>query len=427
MAINQSFMQSSASANNPLLGLTKKPVTPTAPSNAGTPINKLGLTGPTGIGQKALSPTQNLKPTTNTLSSGFQAPNVATPTPQSTANGTQNNMQSQLDAIKQSALGIQAQLAKPTTPAPVPQYTANNGLYGELITGLANRYTQPSQDYQNAQKQAQDILAQQKELDTNYAKQTYNIETGSGDLSLAGGLQGQLNRLAAAKSGALASQYAGATNLLGAANTQQQMQQGALGAAAGLAQPQGANALGFYDPVTKQFTPYGGGSNQSGAFGAGQVSGNVELGAQYSQMNAANTAAKGYENTINTYLRDNPQLNPSDLTAVNGVAQWLKGQVGDPKYQTLANYINEYANTLAPILGAGGSVTDYKTGLAQSLVNGRATGQSISEVLANISKAADDKLANMRSAGTGGGVVAGGSAGYQPTTGGNTFGSFFGQ
>lgn len=423
-------MQSSTSANNPLLGLTKKPVTPTAPSNAGTPINKLGLTGPTGIGQKALSPTQNLKPATNTLPGGFQAPKVQTPTPQSTANGTQGNMQNQLDAIKQSALGIQSQLAKPVTPAipaQAPQYTPNNGLYGELITGLANRYTQPSQDYQNAQKQAQDILAQQKELDTNYAKQTYNIETGSGDLSLAGGLQGQLNRLAAAKSGALASQYAGATNLLGAANTQQQMQQGALGAAAGLAQPQGANALGFYDPVTKQFTPYGGGSNQSGAFGAGQVSGNVELGAQYSQMNAANTAAKGYENTINTYLRDNPQLNPSDVTAVNGIARWLYGQVGDPKYQTLANYINEYANTLAPILGAGGSVTDYKTGLAQSLVNGRASGQNISEVLANISKAADDKLANMRSAGTGGGVVAGGEAGYQPTTGGNTFGSFFGQ
>ena len=103
--------------------------------------------------------------------------------------------------------------------------------------------------------------------------------------------------------------------------------------------------------------------------------------------------------------------------------------MGDPKYQTLANYINEYANTLAPILGAGGSVTDFKTGLAQSLINGAASGQSIIEVMQNISKAADDKLANMKSAGQGGGQVAGGSSGYNPgqNQGGSTFGSFFGK
>lgn len=255
-------MQSSASANNPLLGLTKKPVTPTlgmgnkpiTSTSAGVPLNQLG------IGQKALSPTQNIKPATNALPGGFQAPKVQTPTPQSTANGTQGNMQSQLDTIKQSALGIQSQLAKPTTPAQAPQYTPNNGLYGELITGLANKYSQPSQSYLDAQKQAQDILAQKAELEKNFAEQSYNVKTGSGDLSLAGGLQGQLNALAAAKSGALASQYAGATNLLGAANTQQQLQQGALSSAAGLAAPQSYGITSTpYNPATGQFGQMAGG------------------------------------------------------------------------------------------------------------------------------------------------------------------------
>lgn len=320
----------------------------------------------------------------------------------------------------------------PVPPPPTGQTglsydAAQQGLYGQLIADLASRYNQPTQAYTDAMKQYQDINAQLQASKTNEAGQLAANAQNPIPLEFQQGRGQVLQNQFLQQQAALAGQLQGASNVLGQANTQQGLQQQALSTAAGLAAPVGAQALGFYNPVTGQYSQYGGGQGQGGAFTAGQVQGNVGLGAQYTQMNAANTAAKGYENTINTYLRDNPGLNPSDLTVVNGMMQWGGSQLGNPKYQTLANYLNEYANTLAPILGAGGSITDYKTGLAQSLVNGKASGQSIAEVLANISKAADDKLANMQSAGTGGGVVAGGSAGYKAPTGGNTFGSFFGQ
>jgi hypothetical protein len=77
----------------------------------------------------------------------------------------------------------------------------------------------------------------------------------------------------------------------------------------------------------------------------------------------------------------------------------------DPKYQTLFNYLNEYTNTLAPILGVGGDATNLKTEIAQSFVNGVASGQSIAEVLNNIQTLSHGKIQDMRSGATGGGVV----------------------
>ncbi len=164
-------------------------------------------------------------------------------------------------------------------------------------------------------------------------------------------------------------------------------------------------------------------AGQQGGGGTGSFNLNSTLGTQASQQQiaaqipqwqAANTAAKGIENTITSYLSSNPGLNPSDLAAANSIQQWLQGkQLTDPKYQTLFNYLNEYTNTLAPILGVGGDTTNLKTEIAQSFVNGRASGASIKEVLGNISALADRKIQDYQSGGTGGGVVSsnGGSTG----------------
>ena len=273
--------------------------------------------------------------------------------------------------------------------------------------------------------QAQEYNRQLAESKANQAKEIAGIQSTPIPLEFQQG-RGQIaTQQYLSQQEALAGAYQEAANLAGLSTAQQQAEQAGLGAAAGLTAPQAANALGTYNPVTGTYGQYGGGTG-GGAFNAGTVQGNVNLGAQYSSLNANNVAAKGYEDTIKNYLTQNPDLNPSEFAVVNGVIQWGANQMGNPKYQTLANYINEYANTLAPILGSGGTMTDFKTSLAQSLINGRASGQSISEVLDNISKAADDKLANIRSAATGGGQVAGGTSGYNPTdTGGLTFGSFF--
>jgi len=195
----------------------------------------------------------------------------------------------------------------------------------------------------------------------------------------------------------------------GLANTGQAQRIAGLTSAAGLAQPQSYGITNTpYNPVEGTFGTMPGGG--TGAFGAGVVQGNLDLGSQYATMNAANTAAKGIQSQIVSYLQDNPTLNPSDVAMGNAVLQWAQGQqLGDPKYQTLANLLNEYVSTLAPVLGVGGDTTNLKTQIAQSFINGRASGQSISEVLNAIGQIADAKTANIKSAATGGGQVAGGS------------------
>lgn len=122
-------------------------------------------------------------------------------------------------------------------------------------------------------------------------------------------------------------------------------------------------------------------------------------------LQSANTAADGIRNTITTYLQANPQLNPSGLAAGNILQQWIQGkQLADPKYQTLFNYLNEYTNTLAPILGVGGDPTNLKTQIAQGFVNAAASGQSISQVLEAMSGLARNKIADLQSGALGGGT-----------------------
>lgn len=161
------------------------------------------------------------------------------------------------------------------------------------------------------------------------------------------------------------------------------------------------------------------GSNTgSAAFQGGYIGGQQAAGQTAASMNVANTAAKGIQGTIQQYISANPQLNQSTSTIANAAQQWLQGkQLGDPAYQTLFNYLNEYISTLAPILGVGGDTTNLKTEIAQSFINAKASGQSISQVLSSIGTLADQKLQNIISAGQGGGQVAGGTPrGSTPTS-----------
>lgn len=152
------------------------------------------------------------------------------------------------------------------------------------------------------------------------------------------------------------------------------------------------------------------------AFQGGYVQGQQAAGTNAAGMDVANTAATGIKNTITDYLTQNPTLNANDLTFGNTVTQWINGQqLGDPKYQTLFNDLSEYANTLAPILGVGGNVTNMKNQIAQDMINAKASGKSITEVLNNLEQLAKDKVSNIKSGGQGGGVVAGGSTGGAST------------
>lgn len=244
-------------------------------------------------------------------------------------------------------------------------------------------------------------------------------------------------------------QTQGLTNALSGANTQQQLGISALQQAGSLAQPnvapygqtvfnplQPGFAGGNMEPSTVanqlaqsvrsgqmtyeqavQSMGYAGGAGQqflNQALGPGfnipqtqaQISGQTAVLGTLPQLEAAETAAEGIKGKIVTYLASNPQLNPTDAALVNQFNSWIQGkQLTDPKFQTLFNYLNEYTNTLAPILGVGGDPTNLKTEIAASFINPRAGAPSIAEVLNNMSSLSKGKLQDIRSGATGGGVV----------------------
>lgn len=207
------------------------------------------------------------------------------------------------------------------------------------------------------------------------------------------------------------------------AQTQAQRAQGGATDVLGAGLPAQAPYTNYrYDPLTGE--TIGGGANP---FEGGAQAGLVALGQQYPALQSAHVQSKGIKNTIQDYLGQNPGLNPSDVSLVNSALQWAQGkQLGDPRYQTLVNYLNEYTNTLAPILGVGGDPTNLKTEIANSFVNAAASGQSISQVLDNIDSLAESKLQSMANVGAGNNTPASASNPVG-SSGGNMFGSFFGQ
>lgn len=140
-------------------------------------------------------------------------------------------------------------------------------------------------------------------------------------------------------------------------------------------------------------------------------------------MQSANIAADGIKGKVITYLAANPTINATNLAAGNTLQQWIKGQqLTDPKYQTLANLLDEYTNTLAPVLGVGGNPTNLKTQIAQGFINGAASGKSIAQVLDDMQQLAAGKISDLQSGATGGGVVS--SPHLGPTTSGGSKYSF---
>lgn len=295
-------------------------------------------------------------------------------------------------------------------PTQAPNIT-NPGLIGNLTTLAQQGTPEVITAQNNYQKAVQDLADFKKQLAAQYA----GIESTPIPIEFQQGREQVIGRQNASVLDALQSAVTQAQQGITQAQTAQGQQLGALGTAAGFTQPQSQFGV-LTNPQTGQ--PISGGSAGSAAFQGGYVGGQQAAGGTAAQMNVANTAAKGIQGTIQQYLQSNPQLNASGLTIANAAQQWLQGkQLGDPAYQTLFNYLNEYISTLAPILGVGGDTTNLKTQIAQSFINAQASGQSISQVLQSIGTLADQKLANIISAGQGGGQVAGGTpTGSTPTS-----------
>lgn len=195
------------------------------------------------IGIKATSP--NTSSSSNKLPSNYQnsQQNSNSQNNSSQNNSSQNSSSNSQDSSNQS-------------------FDQNNpGLYGQLVTQLANQSQNSGADYKAAQAEAQRIQDEQTKLSQDYTQKTNNIAGTAGFLTQQSGLQGQLNNQYNTVQNTLGQEYAGATNRLGAANTQQGLLQQALSQAAGYAAPQ------FPSYTSAQFNPA---SNTYGTVGGGQ-------------------------------------------------------------------------------------------------------------------------------------------------------------
>lgn len=80
--------------------------------------------------------------------------------------------------------------------------------------------------------------------------------------------------------------------------------------------------------------------------------------------------------------------------------------MSDPKAQQLAQLITEYTNTLSPIIGVtGGTVTDFKQGLVNALLNPNANNQSLQQMVSSLQDIVGGKLNDFKKSGSGEGSI----------------------
>ena len=308
-----------------------------------------------------------------------------------------------------------------TTP-----YTPKNMTYAGLVSNLANIGAQPSAGYTQAQQTANDALLKLQQNRQQEAQTLANSEGLPGTIEFKQGKGQVLQNQYLAYQNALANTYQGAVGLAGAATSQQQAQQAGVGAAAGLAAPQqaGPTNVPFYPTQGNYGAPAYGAYGQGGLQQVGNIGGQIAVGQNIAQLNSQLGGAQ-VEGTTLQELIGKAGINPSDVTFMNALTQYLQtGVLSDPKYNEFAGQVNSFIQSMAPILGAAGSATDFKTQLAQQIVNARSSGKSMNDVIGYFLNLAKQKIQGMS---TGGGAGIGSNETPVGTSGGTTFGNFFGQ
>lgn len=406
-------------------------ISPSVANSGGTPTNGsvYSFNGTTyGAGGDPLVGTNNgVLPPPNTGGTGG---NSGTGTTQNsgTNNTGANTYSGGVNANGQTFPGYVSTLEN-TATGTNQNYQGNLNTSGQAQTGLINSIPANSAAVQSA---TQNLQA----LQNNYANQTGIIGNSPIGLSEQGGEQGLLNNQYASKLGAAQTAVSNAlqgnaqvqnayneagglaNTAAGAATNEQQTQQSGQGTAAGLIAPTPANALGQYNPASGLVTGYNTGSGMgSGAFSAGGVSNEVNLGQQASTLTATQNQARNITSQLQQTLSQNPDINPSQFSVVNGLLQAGANQIGNPAYQTFSNQINDLISRYSQILTpSGGNVTDLRTQIAQSLINAQANGKSIMQVLQSLDQQASGVISGLNTGGaTSNGTNTGSNtSGYQP-------------
>ncbi len=160
------------------------------------------------------------------------------------------------------------------------------------------------------------------------------------------------------------------------------------------------------NPLTGQ--PVNGGGGVNNPFGGGQQGAKIEQGSQYQGLVAAHQSAQNLQGQLSSLIQS-AGINAGDINAINSFFNKVATNVSDPNYQTFNNLINDLSSIYAQILTpTGGSPTDMKTAIAQSLINAGQKGSSIMQVIQNLDAQTQAKMAGIYSAGTGQGGGSGG-------------------
>lgn len=286
----------------------------------------------------------------------------------------------------------------PPAPASAPTPPATNNFPG-LVSTLGATAGTSSPQYQAAYADYLQNKSQLGALQNQAAQQNINILGSRTNLQEAGGEQGLMSSLEAQEEAQYTQQMQADTNILSAATGQQGTQQSGLAAAAGLAAPTPAQALGFFNPAQGNVTGYQ--SDQgNGIYGAGAIQNEQSLGAQANTLTATQNQARGIMSQLQSTFASNPDINPTSLTLVNGLVQLGANQIGNPGYQTFSNNINDLINRYSQILTpAGGNVTDARLQIAQSLINPQATPASIMQVLNSLDNQATAVIQGLNTGG----------------------------
>ncbi len=177
---------------------------------------------------------------------------------------------------------------------------------------------------------------------------------------------------------------------IGAATTGQGQQFSAANNAAGLAQPRQQGYVNL-NPLNPDAT--GGGTAGSAAALGGATEAQGQQGATVQGYKSALQQGQNLQSQVSDLITSFG-LNPNDINAVNAGIQKIANNTSSPQYKILQNYVNDIANTYSQILTPpGGSATDTSRGIAQSMLDATASGQSIMDVMKALDAAAQAKIA----------------------------------
>lgn len=150
----------------------------------------------------------------------------------------------------------------------------------------------------------------------------------------------------------------------------------------------------------------------SSPFQGGVVQAEVAAGQSVGQQQIALSQAETIQGSINTLLAANPNINSSPTAAVNALNQWVNStQIPSGPYVAFLQDLQEYANTIAPVLGVGGTATDLKTSIATAMIPTLTSGGTLTQALANLDTLAKGKINAAIKAGGSLGQPSGGTSG----------------